>query len=652
MRNAITCLVRVAGLAAIMSAAALAEGVAFSAAGLVGKTVLENASVRIVLSGNRMVSLLDKTRTIEHVVTAPKRAAGLFRIQWIMGIQPAGELDASQMTARVARRIPQDVELEFEHAQASVRVHIALAETQGESQWSLSVTPKDPALAVGHVAFPVLVTPASADGQEKHYLFPMFEGRLQALRNPPLWRSYPAELFAQMTACLAPAGGFLLWTDDSEGNSKAFGFQRGEGTAAFAVRHQAPYVAGQEWRMSYHTRISFCGGAWQDAAEIYRAWVTQQPWSGTAIRDRRDMPEFLKAPPLCLSTQLDKENLETLPERLAAWGKRFGAPIVYRPLGWEKYGNWVGIDYFPPAIGEGRFRDLAARLKERGIAMAGFISGYRWTTKSSGVSQGDNEALRRFFDEQKGEQVCERMRDGTLLAFQSEGRDSYRICRGTEFGRQFLQTTAASLFDLGVPIIHDDQDHGPTPTGHDSCFNPSHGHPVPAGPWSTAVTRDAFRQIRAEATRRGLKDFLLTKESPSELLNMDLHAYQARNFHESSTPGCVPLAQFLYHEQIPVIFGWVTANSPDTWDLAAMIIYGQIPSLAFWNASADRPERVPPEGLMLLEDYYAAMKTYAKDFLLYGRMRRPLIPDAPMLDRKKASAKAGKASRSLSENRL
>ncbi|MCX7015313.1 MAG: DUF6259 domain-containing protein, partial [Candidatus Sumerlaeota bacterium] len=469
-------------------------------------------------------------KAIEHVTPVRGRTAGLFHIQWVKGIEPAGELDAVEMTSRVARRTPHEVELEFDHARATVRVRITLPETSGESHWSLSVKTKDPALALGHVAFPVLVTPSAAGAQEKQYLFPMFEGRLQAPRNPPLWRSYPAELFAQMTACLAPGGGFLLWTDDSEGNGKAFGFQRGEGTAAFAVRHQSTYAAGREWRMSYRTRISFCDGVWQDAAEIYRAWVTKQPWSGTAIRDRRDMPDLLKAPPLCLSTQLDKENLETLPQRLAAWGARFGAPIIYRPLGWGKYTNWVGIDYFPPAIGEERFRELTARLKARNIAMAGFISGYRWTTNLTTGRQGNNQALGRFFDEQKGELVCERMRHGKLLAFHAEGRDSYRICRGTEFGRQFLQATAGSLFDLGVPIIHDDQDHGPYPGGQESCFDLSHGHPVPAGPWSTAVTRDAFRQIRAEANRRGLKDFFLTKESCTELLNMDLHAYQARFF--------------------------------------------------------------------------------------------------------------------------
>ncbi len=608
--------------------------------------MLENATVRLVIRDGRLATLRDKVRSLDHVAAGPAaRAPGLFQIQWIKGIQPAGTLDAAAMTARVVRRTADEIELAFDHPQAAVRARIALAATPGESLWSLTVTPKDAALAVGHVAFPVVATPSAAGGTEQRYLFPQFEGRLQSLRQAPLWRSYPADLFAQMIACLAPAGGFLLWTDDGEGRTKAFGFARRESTAEFAVRHLPTYAAGREWQMPYRTRLSFCGGAWQDAADIYRAWVTVQPWSGTAVRDRRDLPELLRYPPLCLSTQFDRENLDTLPERLAAWGQRFGAPIVYRPLGWEKHGNWVGIDYFPPYPGEPRFRELAAQFSAQNITLAGFISGYRWTTHvadARGKRLADNAALTQFFARERGASVGERRRDGELLTFQAEGRDSIRICRGTPFGQQFLPATAGRLFDLGVAIIHDDQDHGPYPGGQESCFDPSHGHPIPGGPWTTNATRQSFQAIRAQAAARGLKDFFLTKESPSELLNMDLHGYQARLFHESINPGLVPLSQYLFHDRIPMIFGWVTANSRDLRDLTAMLVYGQVPSLAFWSGAAETPDHLPPEGMRLLDDYFAAMKAYARDHLLYGRMRRPLIPDVPTARKDVVATKGNK----------
>lgn len=264
--------------------------------------------------------------------------------------------------------------------------------------------------------------------------------------------------------------------------------------------------------------------------------------------------------------------------------------------------------------------------------IACFISGFYWTAHREGGSPEQNRALAEFLRQQNGSELCERTQRGELLSWQREGRDFNRLCRGTAFGRTFLQQTARSLFDLGATVIHDDQDHGPYPDGVQSCFDASHGHPVPCGLWSTAVTRNAFREIRAEAERRGVKDFFLTKETCSELLNLDVHAYQARFFFESSKPGIVPLSQYLYHEHIPVIFGFVTANSRAPRELGAALVYGQIPSLAFWSGSVRPPKADSPES-RLLEDYYGAMKTYAKPYLLYGRMRRPLLPDVPSIRR-------------------
>ena len=199
---------------------------------------------------------------------------------------------------------------------------------------------------------------------------------------------------------------------------------------------------------------------------------------------------------------------------------------------------------FHPRLARAAVPGSGVTFQERGIVISGFLSGYRWTTHSQRGSRLNNGQLAEFFATHNGDQICERAREGQLLAFVAEGRDSYRVCRCTPFGRSFLPDTAQSLFDLGVTTIHDDQDHGPYPDGIESCFDTTHGHPVPCGPWSTEATRQSLRKIRAEAARRGLVDFFLTKESCTDLLNIDLHAYQARFFHESTSPGLVPLAQY------------------------------------------------------------------------------------------------------------
>lgn len=119
-----------------------------------GECVLENASTRVVIRGNRIVSLLDKSRSLEHAAAAGEGAPGLFHVQWVKGIQPAGELDATEMTSRLARRVANEVELEFEHPTASVRARIALAKTPGEIACFLLVAPRGGGLSVGRVDFP------------------------------------------------------------------------------------------------------------------------------------------------------------------------------------------------------------------------------------------------------------------------------------------------------------------------------------------------------------------------------------------------------------------------------------------------------------------------------------------------------------------
>jgi hypothetical protein len=616
-------------IAGVLVLAALSPS-AFSAAPVDGpEYVLENASIRLGLKDNRIVSLLDKVRLIEHVSPQATSAKGMFSIQLLKGIQPVGELDARDMTARVTRRDANQIDLEFTHPQAVVRARIVLAKTPGEIECSLSVTPKSGLLSVARADFPVIETPSADTGGGKRCLLPYREGRLTPL-NLPLsdepklsFFTYPKHLFAQMIACLGTNGGFLLWTDDQKGHIKEFGRDNDHDDSTFAIKHFFPYEPGRPCDVSYRSRITFTGPEWQDAADVYREWASTQPWSAVKLRDRQDIPEILKAPPVCVSGQIDKEDLEALPGKLKAWRDQYQAPVIYRPLGWEKHGNWMGIDYFPTSIGDARFVATAQRLRDDGIVIAGFISGFAWKTSLGKGEGGDANReetarlLEKHFRDNNGNSLCEQDREGKV-------RKPARVCRGTDFGRIFLQSTAARLFDLGVTVIHDDVDYGTFQFISEGCFNKTHGHPVPCGTWEIDITRKAFQDISEEARRRGVKDFFVTKEYYTELLNQDIHASQARFFKAASEPHHIPLAQYLYHEYVFSIFGWGCDNRPLSKQTAMLLVCGQIPCFPSWGKAMERPPKN-----RLVSDYYDAMRTHAKDFLLFGRMRRPLAVTNP-----------------------
>lgn len=592
------------------------------------ETVLENATVRLVLRAGRLVSFQDKVRSVEHIAGGAEQLPGLFHIEWVKGILPSGALEATAMKARVVSREPGKVDLGFDHPQASVRVRFALAQTPGEIECFLSVEPRDGELSVARIDFPVIRTPNMASGKEKVCLLPYREGRLTPLSQPlsdePKFAhfTYPKLLFAQMIACQGGTGGFLLWTDDQKGHTKEFGRDLEKDHSTFKIRHFSEYVPGSPRTIPYASRITCTGPEWQDAADVYRDWASRQPWCAVKLRDRKDIPAILKAPPVCASGQIDKEDLSALPDKLVAWRDQYQAPVIYRPLGWEKHGNWMGIDYFPTSVGDQIFQETAERLKREGIGIAGFISGYAWKTKL-GKGEGSDanreetaRLLEEHFRKNNGNGLCEQDRDGKL-------RGPSRICRGAELGKTFLQDTARRLMDLGVTVIHDDVDFGTFQFVSEGCFNPAHGHPIPCGTWEIDLTRKAFQEIGEEARKRGIKDFFLTKESYTELLIPEIHASQARFFKAVAEPHHVALAQHLYHDYIFSIFGWGCDHKPLSAQTAMLLVYGQIPCFPSWGKAISLPGNN-----RMVRDYYDAMKAHAKDFLMYGRMRRPLVPAA------------------------
>lgn len=592
--------------------------------------VLENPSTRLVLKDNRIVSLFDKVRSIEHISPRADSTPGLFHIQLVKGTQPAMDIDAVQTVSRVLRRAANELELEFENPHATVRAHVGLSAAEGELLWSISVAPSDSNLCTGSVAYPVFATPVAADGAAKNCLLPLYEGRLHPIdvgmidHKPKV---YPSTLFSQMVACLGPKGGFLLWCDDTAGHVKEFRYGAGKTDAQFSLVHRMPYQPG-EWKAPYQARISFSGPSWYDAADIYRNWASGQHWCRTKFKDRKNMPAFLHAPHFHATVQLGKEeDLESVPDRLKELGDRLDAPIIVRGTYWEKRGGWVGIDYFPPNIGEEGLRTFAASLKARNIRLICEIAGYRWLrgdeksvvlNQINKLPQDEKDELVEFFDDNGGPSVCEMSRDGKL-------NPSTTICRGSPFGKKFLQDMARRLFDLGLTTFHCDSDVGPSPDGVSGCFSAAHGHPVPCGPWSTENTRDAFRAIRSEAARRGIGDFFLMKEHCSELLNMEIHAYLSRMGQAYTEPHVVPLTQYLYHEYLPIV---LYNAFPD--ELSDIIACGQIPG------GSPLLRNVPA-----LNDYYRSMRAHAKNFLLYGRMLRPLIPGIPARKTKIAENKGG-----------
>ncbi len=608
----------------------------------------ETRAATLLVADGRVASLLDRSRRAELIVQPPAAVRPMFRVILNRGLREAYDLNSAQMRLAESSAGRDGLRLTFESEQMRAVVRVSPASEGTGLAWRIEVAPLDSSLAVARVIFPVLHlrAPLGKESAEDRIVVPYREGHL--IRDPlrgvrpderlrKAW-PYPADMVGQFIGYFSNRAGCLLWADDTEGHVKWFGFERQKNEAGlvFFVDHRMPLDPGKAWRMAYNVRTSFFAKTWQAGAGLYRAWAAKQFWCKTRFRDRTDISPILHAPCLAISSSLRSENFDVLPDVLGGYVKRFKAPVVYRPLGWEKHGAWVGIDYFPPFPSEAKFRSLVAALNARGVHTCAFISGLYWSIQMRGLSEEENAAIKTFYEQHDGAGVAERLSNGKPLTFNHGGRRATRICRGTPLGRTLLLDVSRRLLDLGVTAIHDDQDQGPQPCGY-TCYDTPHGHPVPCGSWAAKAMLDTLTRIKSEGTARS-GGFFLTKEEDTELMNMVLSGYQTRYFARVTgyLPGrpmqIVPVTQYLYHEYLPCIFGFA-----GTWvdTVARMLVSGQIPSIAFWGKGRVVPvDALPPKTLTLLTDYYDAMRAYAKPFLLYGRMMAPLDMDIPTVRRK------------------
>lgn len=594
---------------------------------------LENSQIRLVTDGKHITSMYDKVREFEHISSDYTSANGIFGITYVnkSNLQTISTVNAGSIT-NVSLQSSSDSHATYilDNNALTATVTVNLVENKPETFWSINVELKNESYAVSQVDFVRFRTPQKLDGVTKEFIEPSGEGLMRLLTQAiQYWRAYPGSQTMQLGIVNSTQNGFTMWTDDTKGNVKSFGYLNTGVSSNFAVRHYMPFN-NHIWQASYHTRVSLHGKDWQDGADIYREWVKDQYWCATPLRDRTDVSGLLHQSPLVISTQLNRETLSALPATLKAWSDKFGAPVIYRPLGWEKYGNWVGIDYFPVSIGETNFINLIANLKAIDITVSGFPQGYNWVKGIEDASPEINTALLNFYNENNGDVVARTQINGTPYSSVNEKRITSYICRGSDYGRGHFQWITRELFNRGVTHIHDDGDHMTGLGG--PCHNPAHGHPVPYGTWETDVMNQVFSEVIAEAKSRNLDDFILSRENGYELQNMLLHGYQSRNFHIiSSRKNLRPLFLYLYHDYIPTIFGLATANSKRNVQMCAMLVYGQVPSIAFWNIAAAEPTTNVIDQITadVLKDYYDLMKTHGKDFLLYGKMLRPVITSAP-----------------------
>jgi len=416
------------------------------------------------------------------------------------------------------------------------------------------------------------------------------------------------------------------------------------------VAHVGDWPESGERALEYDTVLTAFSGDWHDAAGMYREWSLKQKWALPLAR-RRDVPAWILDSPVHVTIRpqgiLDAGPVLPVPEflpyekcvpLLQRIADRVGAPLVAVVMGWERAGSWVYPDCFPPVGGDESLGAFARACRGRGWKVGSFCNGTRWVI---GHSWNDYDG-RPWYRDQQGERSVSREADGRPWAetWDAAWRPSILQCSAAPLTRRIASDFVKRLLSWGLESIQFfDQNCGAATF---PCFASDHGHPPVPGRWMARAMEEMVGDFRAAAEAAGEKDVLQSVE-------MCCNEYALPLFQQSDSrvrppghavePGdVVPLYQFLFHECI-VMHGMMSPG-PEPYHLeianAANGVLGEIPggvltgkgtlldkdtyNWAPWEPTVGDPDR----GLDMIRQVTAMRRGPGKDFLVYGRMQKPV----------------------------
>jgi len=488
------------------------------------------------------------------------------------------------------------------------------------------------------IRFPVIsgIGALGENGEDDYLLTPHLEGIL--IRNPALsitpergqFLDYGGSMTLQIMALYDSAAGLAVWCDDARGFPKSFHLLRGRPSEplSWSVLHRFPAEPGRR-RLPYGIRMTVFHGDWQQAAEVYRDWATQQSFCPAPLSERTDISPWLLQAPLFLwvgdvRAQERRFSLEQVPTAARAFSRSFGSPIGVVIFGWENAGSWVGPFYFPPWGGGEAFSAVARALRADGNRLLPFISGNVWRLRRKDLGY---DGSTRFEKEGIGEAA--RRPDGSLLYAEwyfNIGWDAAFMCTGSAEWRKRVINNTEQLARLGAGLVQVDE--FPTTSGY-PCYATDHGHPPGYGAW---MQDSGLRML--ESARRKARvidpELALSTEDPQEHYLRAIDMYDSRDSSGETLKwylvepyegnACtVPLFTFVYHDRT-IAYTFVIGSSDELYEaycLARALVWGK---LVGRKTDFPEPTSLGQANRDYLQRILQTVRGYGYSFLVLGRM--------------------------------
>jgi hypothetical protein len=496
-----------------------------------------------------------------------------------------------------------------------VEATVTPEKTENAMTWDLQIINESPQWSLWHVVFPQIAVKDLGEGGR------VFVPVTAGVELANLWSkadkkggTYPSGWTCMQYLAAynkTTRTGLYVGVHDPFGSTKDI---RAEGQPAqhavvLLFDHPVPNMgkAGAGFELPGEAKWQLLRGDWFDAAQIYRAWVSQKAkwWPTLGPGGRDDTPQWMRELPAWVMT--GGSASECVP-KLRTFAQTLGVPVGFHWYNWHQ----IPFDndyphYFPPKDG---FREGVTQLKAAGFYPMPYINGRLWDTHDKGAEDWEftRVALAGATKDEAGKPYAE--------SYSSKETDGNSVklavmCPATGLWQNQVRDIVLRLFtDCGVSGVYIDQIAAAAPR---LCFDASHGHPLGGGHWWTEGYWAMLSAIRAAKPAA----CMLTTECNAEPYIKWLDGYLTWHWQEQNM---VPAFSAVYGGAIQM-FGRAYRGGPSQ-DLANRMKAGQ--QLVFGEQIGwFGPEVIDrPDSGKFLGDCIQ-LRWRLKDYFYRGQMARP-----------------------------
>jgi hypothetical protein len=393
--------------------------------------------------------------------------------------------------------------------------------------------------------------------------------------------------------------GLYIGAHDPQANHKHLHMSANEQGAQFTCTNfpAIPKKGGGTYKVPFEAAIGVFTGDHYDAAQIYRKFALNCPWSKAGPVSKRPIPQWLKDTDLWLRPRgAPEDNLEITKQAL----KYFDVPTACHWYDWHLIPyDTLYPEYFPPKPG---FAEAVKELQDMGTHVMPYINGRLCDPNS------------KTWNEEKGSRSAARQENGEPYTEVYGSKVPLNVmCPSTAQWQDKIAGLVDRLtHEVGVGAVYIDQIGCAYPV---ECFDPNHGHPVGGGHWWV----DGYRTLLEKVRSRLPKDRMITTEEDAECWIDQFDALLLVNTPSTSTP--IPLFPAVYSGRT-ITFGFLYIPADDLekslpWrvKMARCFLYGA--QLGWIQPRAIMAPEASKEAEFLRN--LAHCRSKAHDFLAYGR---------------------------------